>query len=99
MNERLFELASRQGALRARIAEQRRALAMHSQPLASALAVVDRGRDGFDWLKQHPGIVGVAAACLVILKPRRAFRWAQRGFLLWRGWKSLRNRTLPAGRP
>jgi hypothetical protein len=31
--------------------------------------------------------VAIAAAVLVVLSPKRAFRWARRGFVLWRGYR------------
>ena len=100
MNERLLELATRHGALRARIAEQRRELARHALPIESALATGDRVRDGVDWLKRHPGAVGAAVAAAVVMRPSRLWRWGRRGYLLWRGWQSLRTallRKLAAG--
>lgn len=89
MNERLLQLAERHGALRARIAAQREALARHTQPVAAAFAVVDRGADGVRWLKQHPGAVASGVAVLTVLRPSRAWRWLKRGFFLWRGWQRL----------
>ena len=91
MNERLLALATRHGALRARIDEQRRSLAQHALPLEAALAKGDVVLDGVDWLKHHPTAVGMAAAAVAIARPRRAWRWAQRGFFLWRGWQALKN--------
>lgn len=91
MNPRLLELATRHGALKARIAAQRQDLARHAAPLASALARGDAVLQGADWLKRHPGAVGAVVALLAIARPRRAWRWAQRSFVLWRGWRALKN--------
>lgn len=91
MNPRLLELATRHGALRARIDEQRRTLARQAEPLAAALEKGDAVVKGVDWLKHHPAAVGAAVAVAVLARPRRAWRWAQRGFLLWRGWQALKN--------
>ena len=96
MNQRLLELATRRGALLARCAAQREALAQHVEPLEAVLLAGDKGLAGIDWLKQHPLAVGAAAAGLALLKPQRAWRWAQRGFFVWRGWKTV-EKTL-AGR-
>ncbi|MCE1181387.1 MAG: YqjK-like family protein [Rhodocyclales bacterium] len=90
MNQRLLELAKRHGSLQARIAEQRRTLAQHAQPLAQALEKGDTLLKGVDWLKQHPGAVGLAAAVLAVVRPRGAWRWAQRGFFAWRGWQAIK---------
>lgn len=90
MNDKLLELATRQGALKARIEAQRRLLSQHALPLKSALARGDVVLQGVDWLKHHPVAVGAAVAAVVVARPKRAWRWAQRGFFLWRGWRALR---------
>ncbi len=89
-----MEFALRHGALRERIAAQRRALASHAWPLESALGGVDKALAGVDWLKAHPAAVGVAVALAVAASPKRAWRWGSRGFFVWRGWRSVRNSLL-----
>lgn len=91
MNSKQLELATRHGVLRARIDEQRRTLARQAAPLDSALARGDALLDGVDWLKHHPAAVGAALAAVVVARPQRAWRWAKRGFFLWRGWQAIRN--------
>ncbi len=91
MNPKLLTLAMRHGALKARIDEQRRHLAQHAIPLEAALAKGDRVLDGVDWLKHHPAAIGIAVALAVVARPKRAWRWAQRGFFLWRGWQAVKN--------
>ena len=95
-NQRALELARRHGELKMRIAQQRQSLAAQSQPIEAALARGDAVLKGVDWLKHHPGAVGLAVASAVILKPRRAWVWAKRGFFLWRGWQSLRAKLFGA---
>lgn len=90
MNSRLLELATRHGALKARIDEQRRALAQQSIPLEDALARGDTLLKGVDWLKHHPAAVALAVSAVVVARPRRAWRWAKRGFFVWRGWQAIR---------
>ena len=90
MNPKLLELATRHGALQARIDEQRRLMAYHAVPLEAALAKGDAALKGVDWLKHHPAVVGVGVAAVVIARPRRALRWAQRSFFLWRGLQAIR---------
>ncbi len=97
MSAGAMELALRHGALRERIAAQRRALASHVWPLESALGGVDKALDGVDWLKAHPAAVGVAVAVAVAASPKRTWRWTRRAFFVWRGWRSVRN-SLLAGR-
>lgn len=90
MNERALELARRHGQLQAKIADQRRALAQHAEPVARLLDKGDGVLRGLDWLKQHPAAVGAGVTILALLKPRGAWRWAKRSFVLWRGWQALR---------
>jgi hypothetical protein len=92
MNLRLLELREQRGLLRARCAAQRQALAEHSLVLEQACAAVDRVRAGAGWIKRHPGAVGVIAAFLVALKPRRVWRWGRRALFFWQGWRALKRR-------
>ncbi|MDD2743955.1 MAG: YqjK-like family protein [Rhodocyclaceae bacterium] len=99
MNPRLLELAGRHGALRARIDAQRLQLACHTQPIERALANGDKLISGVDWLKQHPAAVGAGVAALVVARPKRAWRWARRGLVVWRGWSGIKKLLDKAGRP
>ena len=90
MNPKLLKLATRHGALQARIDEQRRVLARHVVPLEAAFARGDSVLKGVDWLKHHPVAVSIAVAAVVVARPRRTAKWVQRGFFLWRGWKTIR---------
>jgi hypothetical protein len=95
MNPKLLELATRHGALQARIAEQRRQLARHAEPLEAALVRGDAVLKGVDWLKHHPLAVGLpwpVSSC----PPQRAWRWARRGFFVWRGWQAIRTKLVGA---
>lgn len=92
MQPRLLELAVRKGELKARCAQQRDTLAASVWPVEKALGAADSALLGVDWLKRHPGTVGVVVAAAVILRPRRSWRWARRGFVLWSGWQALRKR-------
>ena len=49
MNERLLQLAARQGLLKARIEAQRLSLAEQTEPLETALARGDTVLQGVDW--------------------------------------------------
>jgi hypothetical protein len=96
MSDRTMEFAQRQGVLHERIAAQRRALATHAAPLESALAGVDKALAGVDWLKKHPEVVGFTVAVGVVVSPKRAWRWTRRAFIVWRGWRSVRNLLVTA---
>lgn len=94
LDGRALDLARRHGALRARIDAQRGELARHVWPVESALSGVDRVRDGVDWLKAHPEAVVAATATVVVISPKRAWRWGKRGYLVWRGWQTVRKTLL-----
>jgi uncharacterized protein YjiS (DUF1127 family) len=95
MTQQLIDLGIRRGRLIERIASQRALLGQQLQPVRNVLAATDRGvagvRAGIEFLRQHPGLIVVAVALLAILKPRRTWRWAQRGFIAWRTWRAARN--------
>ena len=97
MNSRLLELATRHGALKARIDAQRLQLAKYSAPLEDTLAVGDKALAGVEWIKQHPAEVGLAVAVVVMTGPKRAWRWTKRGIFVWRGWQSLKNSLAKVG--
>lgn len=92
MNERRLELAMRRGWLQSEIDLQRRRIAAQAQPLANALDKVDGLAGRVRGLRDHPGLIGAAVAALVILRPRRLWRWGKRGLALWTLGRSLRSR-------
>ena len=96
MSARTIEFAQRHGVLHERIAAQRRALASHAGPLENALGNVDRALAGVEWLKKHPEVVGFTVAVGVVVSPKRAWRWTRRAFIVWRGWRSVRNLLVTA---
>jgi len=87
---RALTLATRRGALGERIASQRTLLAQHAAGIEAACASGDALLNGIDWLKQHPAASGAAAFAFLAARPRHAWRWLRRGFILWRGWRSAR---------
>ena len=40
--------------------------------------------------------VAVAVASVVVARPQRAWRWARRGFFVWRGWQAIRTKLVGA---
>lgn len=96
MNSKSLELAMRHGALKVRIEQQRHVLAQQAAPLEAALARGDSVLQGVDWLKHHPAAIGVALAAVVASGPKRAWRWAKRGFFVWRGWQAIRRSIIKA---
>ena len=96
--QRLNELHQHRGRLLERIARQRQEIAEAMLPVEAALATTDRVIArvcaGFAYVKARPLIVVAAVAVLLTLKARRTLRWARRGFIAWRTWRSLRGRLL-----
>ena len=96
MDQSLIDIGIRRGRLLERIANQRKALVSDLQPVCRIVHAADhavvRVRLFSDFLKRHPALVLASVALLVALKPYRAWRWAKRGFMLWRTWQSLRTR-------
>lgn len=94
MKQSLIELHQQRGRLLERIASQRTTLARQVLPLQNASDAGSRVwallRGGVQYLKSHPLPVALTALALMLLKPRRALRWAGRGLFLWRGWRALR---------
>jgi hypothetical protein len=101
MNQKLIDIGIRRGRLIERIANQRAALGRDIQPICGALHTTDqaiaRVRTATRFLKKHPGLVLAAVALFVALKPGRVWRWAKRGFLVWRTWRSLRTQLASLG--
>ena len=94
MNQVLIDIGIRRGRLLERIAHQRAVLSRDVQPVCHVLQTADqavaRVRTASDFLKSHPALILAAVALFVVLKPRRAWRLAKRGFFIWRLWGTLR---------
>ena len=101
MNQDLIDVAIERGRLIERISSQRQLLGQQLQPLGAGLATAGRAiasiRQGSDCVKQHPEMVAIGVAVLVVLQPRRVWRWSQRVFFVWRTWRMLRKQIgIPA---
>ena len=94
-SRRAGDLRLRQMALVLRSAELRLDLATQGSRLQTPLAVADRVREGFGWLRTHPEAPLAAAVVLAVLRPRRVLRWGMR---LWWGWRSWRRLQRTLGR-
>jgi hypothetical protein len=84
---RLAQIHARREHLLVTAAAQREELALLLEPWRAPLAVADRAVAVVAYVRAHPSIVLVAVAALVVLSPRRAFRWARRAFGVWRGYR------------
>jgi hypothetical protein len=86
---RLAAIRARRERLVARAAVQRDDVALALGVLRAPLAVVDRGVAGVTYVRDRPALVFAAAVVLVVLSPRRAWRWGRRAFVLWRGYRTV----------
>lgn len=93
MQQRLIELVEQRGRLRERIAHQRQALARDIQPLRAPLGLPARWasqwRQARTFVTDHPYVLGTALLAVVALRPRASWRWARRGLVAWRTWRSV----------
>jgi len=85
--ERATALALRQQLLRLRSTELRGRLAADAAVLRQPLALADRVREGWRWLRANPAAPIAAVVVVAVLRPRRVWRW---GWKLWWGWRALR---------
>jgi hypothetical protein len=83
----LAEIRARRERLLARSAAQREELALLARAWRGPLEITGRGVAAVRYVREHPGALVLAAAVLVALSPKRAFRWARRAVLLWRGYR------------
>mgnify|MGYP001567839831 CR=1 FL=1 len=98
---KLTELHVRRGRLLERIATQREMLEYDIQPVKQALDATDRClacvHAGMAYVRQHPGVVALGVAVLFALGGRRIWRFAKRGFVIWKTWRTLRERLSLTG--
>lgn len=93
MNKKLLHLAERRSLLIKRAAAQRSALPYHLAPWRARLSWVDRGLAGVRYMGSHPiWVAGSALVLVAVLRPLRATKWLQRGWLVWQIGRRLRSR-------
>lgn len=78
-------LRRRREGLLMRSAELRERLRHDAEVLATPLALADEGLAAMRWLRANPEWPLAALGAWILLGPRRAARWAMRGWWLWRG--------------
>lgn len=92
MNQRLFEIALQRERLIERIAGQRARLAASSDGIRALCADGDRLIAVTRKLRDNPQWVMLATFGLVLIRPRRAWRWLRTGVFVWRAWVAVRRR-------
>ncbi|MGA8054046.1 MAG: YqjK family protein [Burkholderiales bacterium] len=81
---RVDAIRARRQGLVLRAAAERDDLAAGLMVLATPLRVADAAVSVGQTVRAHSGLVLVAVAIFVIVRPRRAFALARSGFFLWR---------------
>lgn len=110
MAKSLIELHHEQGRLLERIHHQRQDVLRHLQPLQQLAqggqSLLDQLRRAVVLLREHPWPLLGLALSVVVLRPRRAWRWTRRAWFVWRTarrlvpasvWQQLFSKTGSAG--
>ena len=94
MSQARESLALRRRQLVIRSAQVREQLVVQSTALLPLLAVGDRVRAAFLWVRQHPGVVLAFTVAVVITRPRTAWRWGVRVWSVVRFVRTVRKRLV-----
>jgi hypothetical protein len=78
----------------AQIAIERAAIAQEGASLRKLLRMIDKVRDGIQYLKRHPETLLLPVVITVVSRPWRLLALAVSGLGLWRMVHSLRRRIL-----
>lgn len=88
MAAREADVIERQRRLALRSAELRVAIAYEARPLAAPMALADRAvavaKGARDWAAANPLAIVAGLAAVAVARPKRAWRWARRGWSVWR---------------
>lgn len=85
------ELALRKQRLQLQAAAQRVMILQALEAASPAFGAAERIGSGWHWAKAHPEWLAGIGAVLLVARPRLVFRWARRGFLVWRTLRRLRS--------
>jgi hypothetical protein len=86
---RIERIRARRERLLERAQNEREVLAGELAAFAPVVRVVDGGIAAVEWVRRNPEPVIAVALVVAVLRPRRAFRWALRGFSLWQGYRRV----------
>ena len=89
MNRRLAAIEAKRARLLDRAAREREDVAQTLQSWARPLDFVDRCLAAVHFVISRPPLVAGAMLVFALLRPRSAFRWAQRAFGLWQSYRWL----------
>jgi hypothetical protein len=89
-----LKLVRQRDDLVAQIAIERAAIAQNGASLRRLSRMIDKVRDGIQYLKRHPEALLLPVAITVVARPWRLLALAVSGFGLWRMVQSWRRRIL-----
>ena len=89
MNPRLAAIEVKRALLIERAARERADVAQTLLSWAQPLGFVDRCFDAVRFVIARPPLVAGAVLVFALLRPRRALKWAQRAWGIWRGYRWL----------
>jgi hypothetical protein len=91
MNPKIVELALKKQRLQLEAAAQRVMILQALESAVPAFGIAEKVRSGWRWAKAHPEWMAGIGVALLVARPRAFFRWARRGFFVWRTLRKLRS--------
>lgn len=77
--------------LLARCDRQRESISALAAQFSGTLKVADTAISGVKYLRRHPVLLSVVVAAFTAARGRGMFKWAQRGLLAWRAYRTLQS--------
>ncbi|MDD5242215.1 MAG: YqjK-like family protein [Sulfuricella sp.] len=87
--QRLDELYRQRADLVARSVAQRAGLSRACHPWRLPLALADQGVVAWRFAHRHPVLLIGVGSIFALTRPRRTLKWFQRGWALWRVYRSM----------
>jgi len=94
VNERLFAIEARRARLIERAAREREDFASALQSLSRPLGFIDSCIGAVRYVAARPPLIAGVMLVFALLRPRRAFKWAQRAFGLWQSYRWLTRKAV-----
>lgn len=89
MNPRLAAIEVKRARLMERAAREREDVATALQSFSRPLGFVDRCVGALRFVLARPALVAGIGLVLLVLRPRRTFKWARRAFGVWQSYRWL----------
>lgn len=89
MNSSTLELALKKQRLQIASDTLRAEFGLCAAGLEPAFSAADCAVEGARWLRRNPEVAVAAGVALVVIRPKRAWRWARRAFVGWQVWRKL----------